>query len=142
MRHLALALFLTLAACKKDPPEIADAKTRAAAVDKEIAEDLGGPKSSEARAWLAKPTSMGFKASVHEMSELTDAIYAAGAPQVYVVGVSDLGGREVAAVLAVALPADAASRKQVFDWHARWAASVDEKPAIDVGQRYLKVVLD
>jgi hypothetical protein len=137
-----VALVAITVACKKDPPEVVEAKEHAASVDREIAEDFRGDKHAEARAWFGRPHVMGFKMSVNEMRELAEAIYGAGAPRVEVVGISHLGESEIAAVFAVELPADAASRKRVFDWYASWAAAQEEKPEIDVGQKYLKVVLD
>ena len=136
---IAAALVLAAVACKKDP-----AKEEAARIDRDVASELaeGPDKHAEAREWLARPSAMGFKVSVKEMSEITEAIYAAGAPRVHVTGISKLGDRELAAVLVAELPEGADQRKPIFDWYAKWAATTEEKPVPDVGQKYLKVILD
>lgn len=137
----AVCLVLSLAgACKREPAAVREAREKAAEIDKDAAELLAEPGHADAREWLAKPASMGFEVSTSDMSVMTEELYRRGALKVWVVGISTLGEREIAAVMVAELPASAEARRAVLEWYA----TIDEESGAppDVGQRYLKIVLD
>lgn len=140
---LSLVVLLgLLAACTSEDPKVAEARKTAEDTDKEIANDLAAPKHAEAREWLRRPAALGFKVSVDEMRTMADELYAAGAVTVHVVGIEELQGREIAAIFAVELPVDKAARIRVFEWEGAFAKVTEAEPAQDVGQKYLKIILD
>lgn len=139
---LLLALVSVDIGCKREPPEVTEARAGAKEIDTEMETDIQGDSSAEARAWLGRSNAVGWKVSVNDMRKMTDEIYGAGATKVWVVGISTMEDRQMAAVMAIELPSSEPARKKVFDWYATWASSAEEKPAVDVGQRFLKVVLD
>jgi hypothetical protein len=85
---------------------------------------------------------LGFKVSVDEMRTMADELYAAGAITVYVTDIEEFQGREIAAILVVQLPADEPARKRVFEWENAFAKATETEGARDVGQRYLRIILD
>jgi hypothetical protein len=139
--HLVLASGL-MVACGSEDPKVAEARKEAEDTDREVADDLAGPNHAEAREWLRRPTALGFKVSVDEMRQMTDELYAAGATTVYVTGIEEFQGRELAAILVVQLPAAEAPRRNLFEWEGAFAKATDSEPARDVGQKYLKIILD
>ena len=144
-RHTALCLLVASGlgwACASEDPKVAEARKAAEDTDKEIADDLGAPNHAEAREWLRRPTALGWKVSVNEMRTMADELYAAGATRVYVTGIEEFQGREIAAILVAELPASEAGRRSLFAWESTFAKATEAEPARDVGQKYLKIVLD
>jgi hypothetical protein len=143
LRHYSfpLVLLVAVAGCKKKDP----AKEAADHDDKICDEELAGPKHAEAREWCgaSQDTHLGFKVGRDQMLEITEDFYRAGADMVYVVGISELNGGQIAAELAVILPADPAKRAAVFDAEKKTFGEDPEfKGTPDVGQRCLLVGLD
>ncbi len=146
-RFTCIALCLVVASgltagCTSEDPKVAEARKTGEDTDKEIANDLAAPNHAEARAWLRRPAALGWKVSVNEMLKMTDELYAAGATTVYVTDIEEFQGRELAAILVVQLPVDEAARRSVFEWEGAFAKATEAEPARDVGQRYLRIVLD
>jgi hypothetical protein len=132
----------TGAACTCEDPKVVESRQAAEATDLEIASDLAAPNHAEARDWLRRPVALGFKVSVDEMRTMADELYAAGAITVYVTDIEEFQGREIAAILVLQLPADEPARKRVFEWENAFAKATETEGARDVGQRYLRIILD
>ena len=140
-----MLLFLAsglLAACATEDPKVTEARKAAEGTDKEIADDLAAPNHAEAREWLQRPAALGWKVNVNEMRAMADELYAAGATTVYVIGIEEFQGREIAAVLVAELPVDDAALERVFEWERLLLKDSETEPTRDVGQKYLKIVLD
>jgi hypothetical protein len=130
------------AACTSEDPKVVESRQAAEATDREIASDLAAPNHAEAREWLRRPVALGFKVSVDEMRTMADELYAAGATTVYVTDIEEFQGREIAAILVVQLPADEPARKRLFEWENAFAKATETEGARDVGQQYLRIILD
>lgn len=76
------------------------------------------------------------------MRTMADELYAAGAITVYVTDIEEFQGREIAAILVVQLPADEPARKRLVEWENVFAKATETEGARDVGQRYLRIILD
>jgi hypothetical protein len=94
------------------------------AVDAEAARLLLG-KNKEARAWLRQPENR----NEPESRRLVEGAYGNGAKEVMVVGLDDADN---GIQFVIVLPADAAARQKLFDWHREVDPTVK-----DVGQKYL-----
>ena len=77
--------------------KVTETRKAAEGTDKEIADDLAAPNHAEAREWLQRPAALGWKVSVNEMRTMADELYAADATTVYVIGIEQFQGREIAA---------------------------------------------
>jgi hypothetical protein len=80
--------------------------------------------------------------TVDEMRMMADELYTAGAAGVYVTSIEEFQGRQIAAILEAELPADEAKRRSLFEWESAFAKTAEAEPARDVGQKYLKIILD
>ena len=100
----------------------------------------------EARAWVARPNTMGFEVDKAEMLAIAERFYAAGAPQVEVgygaLDDSDPASPLVGGLLVVTLPASKPARAAVLGVHAEYAARYELDRARDLGQSCLVVGLD
>ena len=134
MRALLFVLVLVFAgtgACKQKPPELER--------DAKLAQSVAA--GVEAREWCDRPNVMGFQVSVADMRDLADEAYQRGARKVWVTGISELQGKEIAAVMVVELPVAEATRAELFGWYNA-TFHEDDAPERDVGQAYLELVLD
>jgi hypothetical protein len=141
-------LVIGIAACGKDSPAngsggATSERKEQAKVDDEVArEELAEPNHAEAREWLRDPSHILFEGSREHVIALVDQFYHAGAPKVYVTGIDRLMDSDVTATIVVELPAEKGARKKVFDAEASWQKDAGEDPALDVGQKYLRILLD
>ena len=137
-----VVISVLAAACAGEDPKVVEARKAAEDTDKEIANDLAAPNHAEAREWLRRPAALGFKLSVDEMRQMVDELYTAGATTVYVTDIEEFQGRQIAAILVAELPPDQAARQSLFEWQGAFAKVSEAEPARDVGQKYLRIVLD
>jgi len=119
----------------------------AADSDRAAEKSLAASKT-EAREWLAEnhDKHVVWKWNKQAARKAIDELYSAGAKEVWIVDTSKAeGGVELASEFVIVLPADAAPRKKVFDWIARWEkqAEIDEEDRTkDGGQKYFVLSTD
>jgi hypothetical protein len=119
-----------------------DPKIVAAAEDRVAEEEINAPDKAEARSWLQEPSHVIFEGSKETARKLVDDLYTAGATEVYVTGISEFGASELTASLVAVLPQTPEVRRKVFEVQAAYAREIEEEPAPDVGQKYLRFIFD
>jgi hypothetical protein len=128
-------------------PSAADMAAEAAEMDSWVAEDLAADgAAAPARDWLSADGHMLFEGDPEMVQTLIDDFYAAGAPNVWFIGIEQIGQASVSASIAVELPPDSVTRSQILRteakfWHDPESQSEPETTD-DVGQRYLVVSFD
>ena len=85
---------------------------------------------------------MFFKVDAKTMGKFVEDFYDAGAGQVVIGDVEDLGGNEYGESLLVVLPTDAAARAKVFAVGSRAETAFGNDGVTDKGQKYLLYSLD
>ena len=83
-----------------------------------------------------------FEGDKETAAKLVDDLYSAGAKEVWVIGIAELGGSEVAAAFVAVLPSDSAARKRVFAVESDFQKLIDGEPSRDDGQKYLHFSFD
>ena len=111
-----------------------------------VAQELAAGTAVPARGWLDQPGHQTFGADPAALRELIASFHAAGAENVYMVGVEELGQVSLADVIAVELPEPGYVRERLFQVEAEFLRTYWEEPDYertpDVGQRFLVVSLD
>ena len=102
--------------------------------------------SAPARDWLSRDGHMLFEGDPQTVQTLIDDFYAAGAPNVWFIGIEQLGQASVSASIAVEMPSDSVTRSQILRTEAKFwhDPESEDEPELtdDVGQRYLVVSFD
>ena len=106
--------------------------------DEWVSSEIGDGIASPARGWLSQGGHGTFEGDPARMDALIGEFESNGA-RVWMVGIEELGGRQISDSIAVELPTDAGSRSQVFAVEAAYWQG-DGTP--DVGQSYLVVSFD
>ena len=119
-----------------------DEKSEAADADKQIEEWLAEPDKAEAKKWLQSDSHILFEGDKETATKLVDDLYSAGAKEVWVIGISEFGGSEIAAAFVAVLPSDASARKRLFALESDFQKLVDSEPSRDLGQKYLHLSFD
>ena len=119
-----------------------DEKSEAADADKQIEEWLAEPDKAEAKKWLQNDSHILFEGDKETANRLVDDLYSAGAREVWVIGISELGGSEIAASFVAVLPNDASARRRLFALESGFQKLVDSEPSKDLGQKYLYLSFD
>ncbi|MBS1717056.1 MAG: hypothetical protein JSS72_04925 [Armatimonadetes bacterium] len=102
-------------------------------------------EGQEARQWLAADDHVLFKVSKEVVSQITESLYTAGAPEVRMCKcetIKEMGNKTFGGELVAKLPTDAATRKAVFDAINVVRAKADDDPDKDKGQEYISFGLD
>ena len=110
--------------------------------DKQIEEWLAEPDKAEARKWLQSDSHILFEGDKVTAAKLVDDLYSAGANPVWVIGISEFGGSQIAAAFVAVLPSDSAARKRVFAVEYDFQIMMDGEPSKDDGQKYLHLSFD
>jgi len=110
-----------------------------------VAEEILDGTAVPARGWLDQPGHGTFEADPAAMRDLISSFHAAGAENVYVVGVEELGQVVLSDAIAVELPEPGYVRDRLFEietefFSEAWGEEYEGTP--DVGQRYLVVSFD
>jgi hypothetical protein len=121
-------------------PTAADLAAEAAEVDTWVTEELASDTSAGARDWLAHGENMLFEGDPAAVQGLIDGLYAAGATDVWFIGIERIGSRNVSASIAVELPGDPAARARILRTEADFWQEPEANP--DHGQRYLAISFD
>lgn len=119
-----------------------DEGSEAEDADKQIGEWLTEPDKAEAQKWLQSDSHILFEGDKETAASLVSDLYSAGAKEVWVIGIAELGDSEVAAAFVAVLPGDTAARKRVFAVESDFQKLVDGEPTIDTGQKYLHFSFD
>jgi hypothetical protein len=119
-----------------------DEKSEAQEQDKQIAEWLAEPDKAEARKWLESDSHVLFEGDKETAVKLANDLYSAGAKEVWIIGISQMGNSEIAAAFVAVLPDDATARKRVFAIESDFQKAMDLEPSRDVGQKYLHMTFD
>ncbi len=119
-----------------------DESSEAKDSDKQIEEWLAEPDNAEAREWLQSDSHILFEGDKETAGKLVSDLYSAGATQVWIIGIAELGDSEVAAAFVAVLPADTAARKRVFAVESDFQKLIDGEPSRDLGQKYLHFSFD
>lgn len=147
-RRITIALAIAAAAigligCMTSSVSVSkDEKSEAEESDKQIEEWLAEPDTAEARRWLQSDSHILFEGDKETAVKLVSDLYSAGAKEVWIIGISELGDSEVAAAFVAVLPDDTAARKRVFAVESEFQKLVDLEPSRDVGQKYLHMSFD
>ncbi|HEU4388969.1 MAG TPA: hypothetical protein VFV34_14310 [Blastocatellia bacterium] len=143
---ILIAELMGCAGCGRQPGDgvsgSADRKDQARETDDLAREELNDPNHAEAREWLRDPSHILFEGSREHVVTLVDQFYRDGAVKVWVTGIERIMDADVTATIVVELPDGKASRKKIFDVEASWQKDAGEDPAVDVGQKYLRILLD
>jgi hypothetical protein len=148
LRRMGLALAIVaatvgLAGCTTGSGSVSkDQRSEVEDADKQIEEWLGEPDKAEARKWLRGDSHILFEGDKETAAKLVDDLYSAGAKEVWVIGIAELGGSEVAAAFVAVLPSDSAARKRVFAVESDFQKLIDGEPSRDDGQKYLHFSFD
>jgi hypothetical protein len=121
-------------------PTQADLAAEAAEFDALVAQEVESGAAAPARGWLGDPDNLLFEGDPQSVQALIDELYAAGAVDVWFIGIEPIAGRNVSASIAVQLPEQAAARAPLFDAHAQYWQ--DTEPDPDTGQRFLEFAFD
>ncbi len=110
-----------------------------------VEEELREGSAVPARGWLDQPGHGTFEADPAALRDLIASFHAAGAKNVYMVGVEELGQVVLSDSIAVELPEPGTARDRLFEVEAEflteaWGEEYEGTP--DVGQRYLVVSFD
>lgn len=119
-----------------------DPKVAAAAEDRLAEEEINAPDKAEARSWLREPSHVIFEGSKDAAIKLVEDLYRAGATEVYVTGITEFGDSKLTASLVAVLPNNPDARRKVFEVQAAFMREIEEEPAADVGQKYLRFIFD
>ncbi len=114
----------------------------AAEINQFVEEALKEAPHAEARAWLADSRNMLFEGDRDYVKKLVEDFYAAGASDVRMTGISEIGGRQVSASFVVFLPTDASARARCFEIYNRYNTDMGEDAEKDVGAKYLFLSFD
>lgn len=140
---LIVAVAACMMGCMTASVSVAkDETSEAAESDKQIEEWLGEPDKAEAREWLKGDSHILFEGDKETAAKVVDNLYSAGAKEVWIIGVTEFGGSEVAAAFVAVLPSDAAARKRVFAIESDFQKLMDLEPTRDTGQKYLHFSFD
>ena len=107
--------------------------------DEWVADELSSGFAAPARGWLDDPSHGTFEADPQQLREVIASFHAAGAENVWMIGVEELGKLELADTVAVELPASGYVRDRLFEIEAELYGG---EGTPDLGQRYLTVSLD
>jgi hypothetical protein len=118
-----------------------DPKTIADAMDKDVAERIVQPTTSEAREWLDPkyPNHAVAEMPIQTAREMVAGFYERGAEKVFVLDPADLNGTFLTAEIAVRLPKEPALRKKCLEWAAKHEG---DAPGPDLGQKFLLITTD
>lgn len=110
-----------------------------------VEEELREGSAVPARGWLDQPGHGTFEADPAALRDLIASFHAAGAENVYMVGVEELGQVVLSDSIAVELTEPGYARDRLFEVEAEflteaWGEEYEGTP--DVGQRYLVVSFD
>ena len=104
-----------------------------------VNEELAAGRAAAARGWLDQPDHGTFEADPQQLRDLIASFHAAGAEQVWMIGVEELGRHQLADTIAVELPVAGYARDRIFEIEAElWGG----EGTPDLGQRYITVSLD
>jgi hypothetical protein len=148
IRRISIALAVAMSAigmigCMSASVSVSkDEKSEAQESDKQIEQWLAEPDKAEARKWLESDSHVLFEGDKETAVKLVSDLYAAGAKEVWTIGISQWGDSEVAAAFVAVLPDDSAARKRVFAVESDFQKLVDLEPTSDVGQKYLHMTFD
>jgi hypothetical protein len=123
-------------------PPAADPASEAAEVDSWVREALASGDSAPALSWLSERGNVLFEGNPQEVQTLIDALYEAGAVNVWFTGIERIGSNNVSASIAVELPAALEARARVFAVEAEFIGQAEYEPTADVGQHYLEIAFD
>jgi hypothetical protein len=98
---------------------------------------IASPSKAEARQWMKQPSHVFLKANPQEVSRFVEEFYSAGATQVFIADIEEHEGKLFGEALLVVLPQDAPARAKLFEIGARAAATFQNDPVTDKGQKYL-----
>jgi hypothetical protein len=102
-------------------------------------------ESAEVLPWLqdnSKPRSLGVLGGTEESIEFIQEVFDAGAVQVFAVEIDDEGDFENTGKLCIELPDDPNLRQRVLDWTGEIAREQGFEQELDIGQKYVFVMLD
>lgn len=146
---MAALLLAALAGCQGcrsgvvvSEGESTDPKAVAAEDDRIAEQEVSASDKAEARSWLRDPSHVIFEGSKETAVKLVDDLYNAGAVEVWVTGIAELADAKLTASLVAVLPADPEARRKVFEVEAAFKREIEEEPASDVGQKYLRFIFD
>ena len=148
IRRMSIALTIAAAAvgligCMTASVSVSkDERSEARDLDKQIEEWLAEPDKAEAREWLQSDSHILFEGDKETAARLVSDLYSAGAKEVWIIGISQLGDSEVAAAFVAVLPDDTAARKRVFAVESDFQTLMDGEPSSDSGQKYLHISFD
>jgi hypothetical protein len=121
-------------------PTEASRAAEAAEFDALVAKEVESGAAGPARGWLGDSDNLLFDGDPQAVQTLIEDLYAAGAVDIWFIGIEQIAGRNVSASIAVQLPDEPAARAPLFDAHARYWQDADPDP--DSGQRYLEFAFD
>ena len=121
-------------------PTQASRAGEAAEFDALVAKEVESGAAAPARSWLGDSDNLLFEGDPQSVQTLIEDLYAAGAVDIWFIGIEQIAGRNVSASIAVQLPDEAAARAPLFDAHAKYWQ--DAEPDPDSGQRYLEFAFD
>jgi len=104
-----------------------------------ISEEIQSGVAAPARGWFDQPRHGSFEADPRQLNALIKEFHANGAENVWVVGIEEFNGAQLADSIAVELPPSGPDRDRIF---AVEAALWDGEGTPDVGQSYLVVTYD
>ena len=140
---LIVAVAACMMGCMTASVSVAkDETSEAEESDKQIEEWLAEPDKAEAREWLKGDSHILFEGDKETAAKVVDNLYSAGAKEVWIIGVTEFGGSEVAAAFVAVLPSDAAARKRVFAIESDFQKLMDLEATRDTGQKYLHFSFD
>ena len=121
-------------------PTQADLAAGAAEFDALVAKEVESGQAGAARGWLGDSDNLLFEGDPQSVQALIEDLNAAGAVDVWFIGIERIAGKNVSASIAVELPNEATARAQLFEAHAQYWQ--DTEPDPDTGQRYLEFAFD
>lgn len=140
---LIVALAAFMMGCMTASVSVAkDETSEAEESDKQIEEWLAEPDKAEAREWLKGDSHILFEGDKETAAKVVANLYSAGAKEVWIIGVTEFGGSEVAAAFVAVLPSDPAARKRVFAIESDFQKLMDLEATRDTGQKYLHFSFD
>ena len=106
-----------------------------------VSEEVAQGAAEPAQGWLDVQNHATFEAPPDQLRNLVDDFHAAGASNVWMVGIEEFAGARLSDTVAVELPPPGLTREQIFAVEAAmWGDYGEGTP--DVGQDYLVVSFD
>ncbi len=104
-----------------------------------VGEEVATGAAEPARGWLDREKHATFEAPPDQVRDLVDRFHAAGAEDVWMVGIEEFAGARLSDTVAVELPPPGPARDRIFGAEAElWGG----EGTPDVGQQYLVVSFD